>query len=101
MLAMAVNNELDAIWIMSRSTYEIARQRNPDIVAWTDELPYAYLDACPRMLTFNNLKVPFDDKVVRHAINDDEDPVEGRRIARCSTPPPSSRRSRSVWRWPI
>jgi peptide/nickel transport system substrate-binding protein len=68
--AMAVNNELDATWIMSRSTYEIAKQRNSDIVGWTDDLPYAYLDACPRLLTFNNLKAPFDNKVVRHAIND-------------------------------
>jgi len=68
--AMAVNNELDATWIMSRSTYEIAKQRNPKIVGWTEELPYAYLDACPRLLTFNNMKAPFDNKVVRHAIND-------------------------------
>ena len=51
--AKAVNNELDATWIMSRSTFEIAQQRNPKIIGWTKELPYAYLDACPRDLRFN------------------------------------------------
>ncbi len=68
--AMAVNNQLDATWIMSRSTFEIAKQKNPKIIGWTDALPYAYLDACPRMLVINNAQKPFDNKVVRHAVND-------------------------------
>ena len=40
------------------------------IIGWTKELPYAYLDACPRDLRFNNLVAPLDNKVIRHAIND-------------------------------
>lgn len=68
--AMAVNNQLDATWIMSRSTFEIARERNPNIIGWTEELPYAYLDACPRDLRVNTKLAPTDDVVIRHAIND-------------------------------
>lgn len=68
--AMAVNNQLDATWIMSRSTFEIARERNPNIIGWTAELPYAYLDACPRDLRVNTKLAPTDDVVIRHAIND-------------------------------
>ena len=68
--AKAVNNELDALWIMSRSTFEIAQEQNPNVIGWTAELPYAYLDACPRDLRFNNLVAPLDNKVIRHAIND-------------------------------
>jgi peptide/nickel transport system substrate-binding protein len=68
--AKAVNNELDGTWIMSRSTFEIARQRNPNIIGWTKELPYAYLDACPRDLRFNTELAPVNNKVIRHAIND-------------------------------
>lgn len=68
--AMAVNNQLDAMWIMSRSTFEIAKERNPNIIGWTTELPYAYLDACPRDLRVNTLLPPVDNKVIRHAIND-------------------------------
>ncbi len=68
--AKAVNNELDGMWIMSRSTFEIARERNPKIIGWTKDLPYAYLDACPRDLRFNNELAPVNSKVIRHAIND-------------------------------
>lgn len=67
--AMAVNNQLDAMWIMGRSTFEIARDRNPNIVGWTADLPYAYLDACPRNLFFNTSVAPLDDVAVRKAIN--------------------------------
>ena len=55
---------------MSRSTFEIAHQRNPKIIGWTKELPYAYLDACPRDLRFNTELAPVNNKVIRHAIND-------------------------------
>lgn len=74
--AKIVNNELDAAWILGRNTFETAVQRNPSIVGWTKELPYAYLDACPRFLTLNNGIPPFDNLDVRwavnHAINRDE-----------------------------
>lgn len=68
--AKMVNNELDAGWIFGRSTFETAVQRNPNIVGWTKELPYAYLDACPRFLTLNNGIAPFDNVDVRWAVND-------------------------------
>ena len=58
------------MWIMSRSTFEIAQQRNPKIIGWTKDLPYAYLDACPRDLRFNTELAPVNSKVIRHAIND-------------------------------
>lgn len=67
--AMAVNGDLDAIWVLSRSTFEIAKQRNGAIAGWTDEPPYAYLDACPRMLYLNTAAKPFDDLKVRRALN--------------------------------
>ncbi|MCB1497832.1 MAG: ABC transporter substrate-binding protein [Bauldia sp.] len=68
--SMLVNNQLDAAWILGRSTFEIARERNPNVIAWTEDLPYAYLDACPRNLGLNNKLAPLDSKEVRHAIND-------------------------------
>lgn len=67
--AMAVNNQLDAMWVMSRSTFEIAHQRNAGIVGWTADVPYAYLDACPRMLYLNDAAAPFDQVAVRKALN--------------------------------
>ncbi len=67
--AMMANNELDAGWLFSRSTFEEAQARNPNIVGWTADLPYAYLDPCPRFLNLNNKAVPFDDREVRWAVN--------------------------------
>ena len=67
--AMMANDELDAGWVFSRSTFEVAQSRNPNIVGWTADLPYAYLDPCPRFLNLNNQSVPFDDREVRWAVN--------------------------------
>jgi peptide/nickel transport system substrate-binding protein len=67
--AKAVNNELDAMWTLSRSTFETAVKKNPNIIGWTTDLPYAYLDACPRHLALNNAVAPFDDAEVRWAVN--------------------------------
>lgn len=67
--AMAVNNQLDAMWVMSRSTFEIAHRRNANLVGWSNALPYGYLDPCPRNLYFNTAATPFDRVEVRRAIN--------------------------------
>lgn len=67
--ALMSNNELDAAWLFSRSTFEVAQSRNPNIVGWTTDLPYAYLDPCPRYLGLNNKAAPFDDREVRWALN--------------------------------
>ena len=67
--ALMSNNELDAAWLFSRSTFEVAQSRNPNIVGWTTDLPYAYLDPCPRYLGLNNKSAPFDDREVRWALN--------------------------------
>ncbi len=56
--AMAVNNQLDAMWVMSRSTFELARRRNANLMGWSKALPYGYLDPCPRNLYFNTAAPP-------------------------------------------
>lgn len=67
--AMLVNNEVDGIWTLGRSIFEQAKQKNNKIISWTDELPYAYLDAGPRGLFFNCDVEPFNDADVRRAVN--------------------------------
>jgi len=66
--AMAVNNQLDAAWVMSLSTYKIAKERNANVIAWTEDLPFAYLDACPRHIGINTKLAPFDKKEIRQAL---------------------------------
>lgn len=66
---MGANNDLDAIYTVGKSTFEVMRARNPNIEAWTPELPYGYADPCPRDLQINTQIAPFDNKDVRWAIN--------------------------------
>lgn len=67
--AKAAANEFDAMWIFGRGSFEAARSRNPNLVAWTDDLPYAYLDPCARSLNINNGAAPFDSRDVRWAVS--------------------------------
>ena len=73
--AMAINNELDTMWLLGRSTFETVVDQNPAVAGWYEEPPYAYLDPCPRYLVVNNAVAPFDNRDVRwaisHAINRD------------------------------
>ncbi len=66
---LATSNQLDAMWTMGRSTFETAVSKNPNIVAWTKTAPYAYLDACPRLLGINNAMPPFNDAQIRWALD--------------------------------
>ena len=67
--AMAINNELDTMWLMGRSTFETVVAQNPGVIGWYAEPPYAYLDPCPRYLVVNNAVAPFDNRDVRWAIS--------------------------------
>jgi peptide/nickel transport system substrate-binding protein len=72
---MGTNNDLDAIYTVGKSTFEVMKARNPNIEAWTPSLPYGYADPCPRDLQINTQLAPFNNKDVRwaidHAINRD------------------------------
>jgi peptide/nickel transport system substrate-binding protein len=69
-LALA-SNELDiaTIGILSAGTFQQIAGENDAITAWTDELPYAWADPCPRALMIQNAHPPLDNPLVRHAIS--------------------------------
>ena len=66
--AMMESNELDSSWTMSVSVYETTKAQNDSIIAWTEDLPYGYMDAGPNGISFNNAKAPFDDAEIKWAI---------------------------------
>ncbi len=66
--AMLTNNELDGAWTLGKSTFETAQAKNDKIISWTTEIPYAYLDACPSVLSFNNDAFPMNDPEIKWAI---------------------------------
>lgn len=67
--AMAINNELDTLWVMGRNTFETVMAQNPNVSSWYAEPPYAYLDPCPRYIGLNTMLSPFDDPQIRQAIS--------------------------------
>jgi len=65
--AMLINNELDTAYAIGKSSFETVHARNPEVVTWFTEMPYAYTDAGPRIIGFNNAVAPFDNPLVRRA----------------------------------
>lgn len=65
------NNDLDAAWIglLSAGTFQQVAAQNPNVRAWTQELPFAWPDPCPRGLMINNDNPPFDKPEVRQALS--------------------------------
>jgi|DewCreStandDraft_1066081.scaffolds.fasta_scaffold00822_6 peptide/nickel transport system substrate-binding protein len=66
--AMAAG-KLDSLMDITRGTYEVLKARNPRVQAWYSDLPYAWLDPCPRYLGLNNQIEPWNDREIRWAIN--------------------------------
>lgn len=46
-----------------------AKQQNPNILTWTNDLPYSWLDPCPRTLDLNHFMPPWNDQAMRWALN--------------------------------
>jgi peptide/nickel transport system substrate-binding protein len=69
-LALAAN-ELDTpnIGILSVGSYKEVVKRNPNVQAWTENPPYAWLDPCPRPLMVQNAKAPWDKKEARWGLS--------------------------------
>lgn len=67
--ATAARGEADAFWVLGRGSFEVAQRQNADLMGWTADLPYAYLDPCPRYISLNNVRAPFDQADFRKAVS--------------------------------
>jgi len=67
---MLINNEVDVALSMQLGNIKAAMDRNPKIASWSGKNPpYGYEDWWPTGLGFNDMKPPFNDPDIRHAIN--------------------------------
>ena len=66
---MAVNNEIDSIMDVTLGAFEAMQQQNDNIFAWVEGMPFVWLDPCPRQLSFQNQRAPWDNADMRWAIN--------------------------------
>lgn len=60
---------LDSLMDTELDTFLAFQKHNPNMVSWFDDLPYAWLDPCTRLLSLNHSVEPWNDKDMRWAIN--------------------------------
>jgi len=70
-------NKIDSLMDITRGTFEVLKTKNPNVIAWFEEPPYAWYPAgCPRYIGLNNQIPPWNDpdirRAVSYAINRDE-----------------------------
>ncbi|MCC6891371.1 MAG: ABC transporter substrate-binding protein [Anaerolineae bacterium] len=63
------DSQLDSSMNITLGAFEAIQARNPNVIAWTDSLPYAWADPCPREISFNTEVAPWDDANLRKAIS--------------------------------
>jgi peptide/nickel transport system substrate-binding protein len=67
--AMMAANEVDALPLLSLGAFEALKAKNPAVIGWTEERPYAWIDPCPHYLEFNTQVPPWNDAEMRWALS--------------------------------
>jgi peptide/nickel transport system substrate-binding protein len=84
------NHQLDSAMNITLGAFEAIQARNPNVIAWHADLPYAWADPCPRQLSFNTTAAPWDNANMRLAVNKIIDRNQIIEIAYEGTSEPSS-----------
>src|SRR5438105_1495279 len=67
--ALMADGQLDSLMDITLGTFKAIQARNPNIITWYPQLPYAWLDPCARNFEFNTAVAPWDNKDMRWAVN--------------------------------
>jgi peptide/nickel transport system substrate-binding protein len=67
--ALMADGQLDSLMDITLGAFEALRERNPNVIAWKGELPFAWLDPCARNIEINNAIEPWNDRDMRWALN--------------------------------
>ncbi len=67
--ALMADGQLDSLMDITLGAFQALKQRNPNVIAWHQDLPYAWVDPCVRTLELNLTIEPWNDKDMRWAIN--------------------------------
>jgi peptide/nickel transport system substrate-binding protein len=68
--ALMAEGKLDSLMDITLGTFLALKERNPNVIAWYKDKPYAWVpDPCVRTLELNLTKEPWNDKEMRWAIN--------------------------------
>jgi peptide/nickel transport system substrate-binding protein len=61
-------DDIDVCSEMSMGTFETVKNQKPEIVAWTTDRPYGWVDPCPHYLILNTVSAPWDEPAMRRAL---------------------------------
>lgn len=61
--------EIDSLMDVTLGAFEAIQARNPNVIAWFDDLPYVWFDPCPRQMSVNYTVAPWDDVNLRTALS--------------------------------
>ncbi|MEO8395871.1 MAG: ABC transporter substrate-binding protein, partial [Chloroflexota bacterium] len=62
-------HQLDSAMNITLGAFEAVQAKNPNVIAWHKDLPYAWADPCPRELSLNTTVAPWSDPNMRKAIS--------------------------------
>jgi peptide/nickel transport system substrate-binding protein len=68
-VTLAGQSELDSIMDITLGAFEALQADNPNIVAWYGDMPFVWLDPCPRQMSLNHTVPPWDDPDMRRMLN--------------------------------
>ena len=68
--ALMADAQLDSLMDITLGALQALQQRNPNVVAWFEDMPKAWVpDPCSRTFMVNHLVEPWNDKDMRWALN--------------------------------
>ena len=68
--ALMADGQLDSLMDITLGALFALRQRNPNVITWFDDLPYAWVpDPCSRTFELNHTLVPWNDRAMRWALS--------------------------------
>ena len=62
-------HQLDSAMNLTLGAFEAVQAKNPNVIAWHKDLPYAWADPCPRELSLNTTVAPWNDPNMRKAVS--------------------------------
>ncbi len=68
-VALMADKKLDSLMDITKGAFQTLKAKNPNVITWFKDLPYAVLDPCSRTFEFNTTMKPWDDPEMRWAVN--------------------------------
>ena len=66
---LAIDSQLDSLSDITLGAFEAILAMNPNIISWQSQMPYIWLDPCPRQLSVNHQVEPWSQPDMRRALS--------------------------------